>query len=139
MELGFADPWDSTQRFEGFQNIPPKCLKQYSGSVHGPWHPRQVMATPRRLSSRAPWTRAAQNARTRQLFSVCARVCPTFVHGGGHRRPIFHIQDRHLAKISCLPRSHKQAGHWRGTAPSLPCGKGFGLPWLPFFNAVPAP
>lgn len=40
MELGFADPWDSTKRFEGFQNIPPKCLKQYSDSGAWPLAPK---------------------------------------------------------------------------------------------------
>lgn len=76
------------------------------------------MVAPQRPSPRAGlawWLRMAHHARSHQMFTVC--VCWE-VGGwtlGSH--PFTLKTGTYLGKISCLPRSHKEAGHWPGTAP----------------------
>lgn len=76
------------------------------------------MVAPQRLSPRAgpaPWPRMAHHVRSHQLSAVhvCGEVGGWTL--GSH--PFTLRIGTSLGKISCLPRSHKEAGHWPGTAP----------------------
>lgn len=70
------------------------------------------MATPRRLSSRAlpaPWTRAAHNARTRQLFSMCARACVLGARGWtSASHPFTFRTGTQLRSLACPGPTSKQ-------------------------------
>lgn len=75
------------------------------------------MVAPQRLSPSWP-SLVAQDGTPHQ---ISPNVHSVHLLGGGGMdtgsHPLTLRTGTYLGKISCLPRSHKEAGHWPGTAP----------------------